>query len=307
MPFEKVLWRKQAYADNHVGARFLADLRTNSQIVLPGAGELLVASLRISTRFLCVVLFALLFLHLHLATLESEVLLFVVLTVYIGRSVWQSCSASGKGAGVLTKLILGLVLLAVSPVLRTLTESTTSDSIWALAIVLFALHLVLADYSQHTPPPPATSRAQVTPKRLSQTLSFNAAISASVVLASRLNSNTDTFTLLTLAITLFAPTHPSHLPPPPCSSSPLSSTWSELKTPLTFFTVYLVTMATALSFASIPDTYAWTVIAWTNLVVAFISIICPCWIRYAQHWKMEIKGPWDPAHPVLSSSTRYTS
>ena len=77
VPFEKVLWRKQAYADNHVGARFLADLRTNSQIVLPGAGELLVASLRISTRFLCVVLFALLFLHLHLATLENEVLLVV--------------------------------------------------------------------------------------------------------------------------------------------------------------------------------------------------------------------------------------
>lgn len=48
---------------------------------------------------------------------------------------------------ILSSLILSLVLLALSPVLRTLTEATTSDSIWALAAVLFALNAILADYS----------------------------------------------------------------------------------------------------------------------------------------------------------------
>ncbi len=67
----------------------------------------------------------------------------------------------------------------------------------ALSVVLFSLHLVLADYS--------SGRKE---GKLSETLSFNAAISASVVLASRLETDSDTFTLLALAVVLFAPTPP---------------------------------------------------------------------------------------------------
>jgi phosphatidylinositol glycan class C protein len=37
--------------------------------------------------------------------------------------------------------------LSLSPVLRTLTASTSSDSIWALSAILLLLNAILADYS----------------------------------------------------------------------------------------------------------------------------------------------------------------
>ncbi|KAJ2912360.1 hypothetical protein MD484_g8063, partial [Candolleomyces efflorescens] len=40
-----------------------------------------------------------------------------------------------------------LTLVSLSPVLRTLTAATSSDSIWALAAVLFILNALLADYT----------------------------------------------------------------------------------------------------------------------------------------------------------------
>ena len=44
--------------------------------------------------------------------------------------------------------IITLILIhSLSPILRTLTEATTSDSIWPLSGVLFALGLLLVDYS----------------------------------------------------------------------------------------------------------------------------------------------------------------
>ncbi|SJX64603.1 uncharacterized protein SRS1_15420 [Sporisorium reilianum f. sp. reilianum] len=286
-----VLWRKQPFADDFVPPSFLSDLRTNSQVVLPTLSELVHASLRISTRFLCVCLFALLFVHLHLGTIDAEMLLlaalvtFVVLTLFTSASGTAREGGSGRRkavGGVLSKTIMALVLLAVSPVLRTLTESTTSDSIWALAVALFALHLALADYS-------ATK-----PKQLSATLSFNAALSASVVLASRLHTDTECFALLVLAVLLFAPT------PNPHDAGTQTSRSSKGQV-LRFSAVYVACMGAA-ALCGGGEAWWWMVVAWMNVVVGFVSVVCPCWIVWAQRWKMEIKGPWDPAEPVLSST-----
>ena len=52
-------------------------------------------------------------------------------------------------------VLVFLALLSLAPVLKTLTEATSSDSIWALAFFLFFLHTLLADY---TAPRPHESR-----------------------------------------------------------------------------------------------------------------------------------------------------
>lgn len=43
-------------------------------------------------------------------------------------------------------ILVFLALMALSPILRTLTASTSSDSIWALSACLFLLNAALADY-----------------------------------------------------------------------------------------------------------------------------------------------------------------
>lgn len=99
--------------------------------------------------------------------------------------------------------------MALTPILKTLTKATSSDSIWALSAILFILNVLLADYGGPGPDVPPTSsailRAGTEPAhRLTSVLSMNAAISASVVLASRLRSNLAVFALVLLAVLLFA-------------------------------------------------------------------------------------------------------
>ena len=102
-----------------------------------------------------------------------------------------------KSIGVKTvksSILVFLALIAVTPVLKTLTEATSSDSIWALTAILFSLNALLADYGGSAPGP----------HRLTSVMSMNAAISASVVLASRLKTNSGVFGLVLFAVLLFA-------------------------------------------------------------------------------------------------------
>lgn len=46
-----------------------------------------------------------------------------------------------------SSILVFLALMSLSPVLRTLTAATSSDSIWAISAVLFTLNILLADYS----------------------------------------------------------------------------------------------------------------------------------------------------------------
>jgi len=93
-----------------------------------------------------------------------------------------------------SSILVFLALMAVTPILKTLSEATSSDSIWALSATLFILNMLLADYGDLEPKP----------HRLTSVLSMNAAISGSVVLASRLRSNLEVFALVLSSVLLFA-------------------------------------------------------------------------------------------------------
>ena len=50
-----------------------------------------------------------------------------------------------------SSILAFLALLSLSPVMKTLTASTSSDSIWALSACLFILNALIADYSSPRP------------------------------------------------------------------------------------------------------------------------------------------------------------
>lgn len=119
-------------------------------------------------------------------------------------------------------ILVFLALIALAPILRTLTAPTSSDSIWALSICLFILNAGLADYSsvrrggqvreRYDLAHACSSRLQRLTGmvlhsfalRLTSVLSMNAAISAAVVLASRLHEDLAVFALVLFAVLLFA-------------------------------------------------------------------------------------------------------
>lgn len=82
-------------------------------------------------------------------------------------------------------------LLGMSPILKSLTKSTSEDSIWALSSWLMILNVFTFDYGAG---PEAKFPAS---------LSTNAAVMASTVLASRLPSTTHVFSLTLFSIEVF--------------------------------------------------------------------------------------------------------
>jgi phosphatidylinositol glycan class C protein len=96
-----------------------------------------------------------------------------------------------------SSVLIFLALMSLSPVLRTLTAATSSDSIWALSACLFLLNTLLADYGSSSP------ADQARPERLTSVLSMNAAISSSVVLASRLSTDLAVFALIQFSVQSF--------------------------------------------------------------------------------------------------------
>jgi phosphatidylinositol glycan class C protein len=68
------------------------------------------------------------------------------------------------------------LLLGLSPILRTLTHEISSDTIWAFTTMCFLCNLLLHEYS-------ASATANLV--KFPDSISINAAIFASVLLASR--------------------------------------------------------------------------------------------------------------------------
>ncbi|KAJ9657154.1 glycosylphosphatidylinositol anchor biosynthesis [Neophaeococcomyces mojaviensis] len=269
-------------------------------------------------------------------------------------------------------LLIYFALLGLSPILKSLTKSTSSDSIWALATWLLIINIFFFDYGSqyvpsmispqaptliedsispaignlHTKPyhaslsntassrlhlstiAPASAHPNTanttTPQTASRTilppnntypssLSTNAAVMASTVLASRLPTTTAVFSLTLFSIQIFGlfPLFRRHL----------RSRSFSLHTSLTFA---LVLMASAGLGLILSQSYTHTYgdcgfcFAWCAHVVvrsligilvgcfstAFITGGCAWWLISLQRYKNVVIGPWDPAKPVLAGGIR---
>ncbi|KAG8929769.1 hypothetical protein FRC03_009257 [Tulasnella sp. 419] len=284
--WEKVLWKKQPFPDNYVPPSFLSSLKRNSNVrsysYLPLVCVAFAVTQHLSTIFILISTF----IRLRSGALDPRYLIWLSIGFHpFGHIMWEllertsSSKAERKKSrlkAVKSSILVFIALISISPVLKTLTEATSSDSIWAMAACLFFLNAMLADYSAAT--------QGFVKERLTSVLSMNAAISASVVLASRLSSNLSVFALITFSVQLFAlfPILRRRLQ----HSAPL---WLR-----TLVTTGLVILAIGL-FVSISRVIAILVTA----ILAFVTFACPFFFIWAQKYKNEIKGPWDPAVPIV--------
>ncbi|KAL9940836.1 hypothetical protein V8E36_000324 [Tilletia maclaganii] len=395
--WERLLWKRQPFPDNYVPPSFLDKLQTNATIVLPSYATLVIWSLPITQQVASILIFVGVFAHLlneHVSAIElvcgSSLLMLIgwaIIDVCVpehqsrsrhsGRSAQQedgpaslSIRARIRSAAnaIVSMTLLSLVLLALSPVLRTLTEATTSDSIWALSVCMFALNAALADYSsagrsvwvtsKKRPSSPSdevnlTSSSQskeddgltegIDASGLTSALSLNAAICASVVLGSRLPSDLDVFALMLCAVDIFAllplasvrlraceleiipkskdcdglerissTTHSDIRIGPQARSlaqdslQPLSrASVPVLRTrhpqlPLQAALTLLLVIGSTTALALLNTSAAFLSVA----TYLFISAGCPAWMRWAQRWKRELKGPWDPAVPRVWAASQ---
>lgn len=333
-PWQRILWAKQPFADNYVPSDFLSELRTESTTFLPTLTDLMLWSLPLSQHICVILIFVGLFLSLRDGSIGSQSLAICCGTIiaFCGATMPIETTSIGSMtkpeerelkeererrqsnrilAQPLSYALLGLVVLALSPLLRTLTEATTSDSIAALSTTLFFFSFALADFGMGKDIEPvekpleqrqsvhrhrrSSSTSQILPiPHLAQvplpaTLSLNASLCASIVLASRLTSPIDAFSLILAAIALFAFVSrwlKYHL------RRRASTHWRSALG----VTILLLIISVAL-LARFSTTAAFANIA----AAAFLNVVCPAWMRKAQGWKQARRGPWDMGVPRLRS------
>ncbi|KAJ1952559.1 glycosylphosphatidylinositol anchor biosynthesis [Linderina pennispora] len=281
-PWRKLLYIKQDYADDYVDDTFLMELQKNTNVRMYDYSTVVQQTTVVTQHLSSIMVFLAVFINLDRGSLTGEALVWgsTILTM-VGFGFWDLLNYSLrtpeqrverwnliKGAVFFTLLLFGL-----SPILRTLTEDTSNDTICAMTVMLFFGNLAFHDYST----------GNLTNIRFPGSVSLNAAVLAGVLLASRLDSNMCVFAFLSFALEWFA----------------LFPIMRRYLRRISAKASMIMTLVLAL--------LAWILFLYISHAVAMIHVLgtlfitfgCPLWLIWIQRYKNEIHGPWDEARPIV--------
>ncbi|EFA00579.1 phosphatidylinositol N-acetylglucosaminyltransferase subunit C [Tribolium castaneum] len=263
-PWRKILYENQPYPDNYTDDSFLRDLRTNIKPV--SLGEALWGATLLLEEFCTVVAFVLVYVYLYNEWIQPQSIftissVFTALGFVFYRLVYSKDVQVNLGHDLRTLLIFMVFGHLFSPVLHTLTDTVSTDTIYTMTFFMMVIHLIFFDYG-------------VSAAIVSNSLSLSAAIFASICLASRLSSAYHAFILITVAVELFVlfPLFRSKIKKSFYIIGPLvlSDVYFLMNSSVLFMIVFILTGV-------------------------FINIGCPVlFVRY-QKYKSNIYGPWDEA------------
>jgi len=267
-PWKKVLYEKQDYPDNYTDKNvFLKDLKRNIDLKPVSVLEACLGANLLLQEFCTVVLFALVYLYIVNKWLETSLVLYSFSSAsFLGFILYRvkyqgNFSKQTLGDSVRTVLTFTAFGQLFSPILHTLTDTISTDTIYTMSFLMFTVHLIFFDYG-------------VNAAMVSKSLSLSAAMFASICLASRLYSPNEAFVLLTVATQLFV-------------LFPILR--KELKNSIGVTVIILLVDLYLLLQTSILVTVLFC------FAVTLISLICPIlFVRY-QKYKDNIYGPWDEA------------
>ncbi|OQR97819.1 phosphatidylinositol N-acetylglucosaminyltransferase subunit C [Achlya hypogyna] len=270
--WRKILWEEQPYEDWYVDSSFLEQLRTNENVREYDYWGMTKSSAALTQQMSLVLIFFSIFVNSSKGVWSWHLLAGIdVVVAFMGYAALRSCADTEIDLLQGTKecLLFTATLSILSPVLRTLTESYAADTIWALSISLTGIHLISHDYTY----------INGTTFKYAGTISLNAAIFTSVLLASLLHSNEQVFSFVLFAIEVFA------ICPIVQHNIKKASENMHLSLAIVLFGTALLLM--------------WPISPLISVVVfitaGFITFVCPLWLMHAQEYKNEIQGPWDIA------------
>ncbi|XP_038045789.1 phosphatidylinositol N-acetylglucosaminyltransferase subunit C-like [Patiria miniata] len=271
--WQKVLYKDQGVPDNYVDETFLGELK--NKVTTYKLPYVILESGVVTQQISSICLFVVLFIYMEQDLLSPESLLYMnaalSLLGYVaydsidrgqdrkesGRSRWDDV----KSTAIFVAFSYGL-----SPILKTLTDTISTDTIYAMTVFMLLGNLLFHDYV-------------TTETRARRPVSLNASIFASVCLASRLPSTLHAFATVTVAMQLFA-------------------LWPELRRKLKVHfpgTQIPLTVSSALAAlcALISVSHVGAIIfILIHLAITFLVPVC---LIRLQLFKNNIHGPWDEA------------
>lgn len=219
-------------------------------------------------------------------------------------------------------VLIFCALQGLSPILKSLTKSTTSDSIWAMSCWLMVINIFFFDYGgggsgsgstgtdtgtgtsssssntgdepPGTTPPPAGGGGggggSGSAAKFPASLSTNAALMASTVLASRLSSTTHVFSLTLFSIEVFGLF--------PVFRRQLRAISWRGHVLLTFALVVFASSAVGITLhGGLAGAILGILIG--GPATGFAMGGCSWWLIGLQRYKNVVTGPWDTAKPIL--------
>ncbi|KAI8893613.1 phosphatidylinositol N-acetylglucosaminyltransferase subunit C [Globomyces pollinis-pini] len=248
-------------------------MKKNVNVKLLNYWEVVAGSFRISQQISTVLFFIGFYLQLRSNDFHFNwiwvglVLSFIMYLIYVFITASYDNAVSTFKNGIL----FAIVLIFMTPITRNLTKAIATDSIWALTTLMLLANLLFHDYESDV----------ATHTRFPDSLSINAAMFASTLLASRLDSNYKVSLLMLQAVMLFA-------------LFPIFRRSVRVSFPspiLDGLMSFVITIATLYIFKDISTLTCGIHI----LLTLTVNFLCPYLFTIIQMYKNEIRGPWDEA------------
>ncbi|XP_014099529.2 phosphatidylinositol N-acetylglucosaminyltransferase subunit C [Bactrocera oleae] len=262
--WKKCLYENAEYDDNYTDPSFLKDLKTNLNVRFFTFEEALKGITRLNNQISCITAFLVIFYLLYsesVAPLNVLLVTGLITSVgyifYRGHKLFVLQYLLEDSKTLLTVLVFGYIF---APLLHRLTNAISTDTIFSMTFFVLLFNLIFFDYG--------LSAAMV-----SKALSLNAAIFASICLASRLSTAFHAFVLLVEASVFFVLY--------PIFTSLYWRWYLLLPTYMVCcFLLYNISINMLIIYA---------------ILTGFINIICPYIFVTQQQYKQNIHGPWDEA------------
>lgn len=264
--WKKNLYENTGFPDNYTSDQFLKELQINTKLQPAKLLKCIKHATVVAQELCTVVLFVLVFVYLLNKWVEPS---FIFVTTSLITSIcfiyYRVSNKTDLKTTVrqdIRTLLIFLVFGQIfSPILHTLTDTISTDTIYTMTALMMFIHLVFFDYG--------LSVAVV-----SNSLSLSAAMFGSICLASRLDSAFHAFVLMTTAVQCFV-------------LMPLFKNKFDLK----LFPALFITILTLY----VLYTVSYTMVTLLSCTLLFINFLCPFIFVECQKYKNNIYGPWDEA------------
>ncbi|KAL5018763.1 hypothetical protein ScPMuIL_004485 [Solemya velum] len=273
--WQKILYKDQFVPDNYVDESFLDEVRKNVYTRTYDYWTVVWESGVITQQLSSVCLFVVCFIYMSESVLSPDVVLLTSFLLTLGgyivnvvfcSHVDESRSKRKVLDDVKTAMMFSGCSVLLSPVLVTLTETISTDTIYAMTTVMIIANLLFHDYGANA-------------AMVSGAISLNAGIFASVCLASRLHTALHALATVTVALQVFGlwPDLRRNLKATSRSTHPIMTVVLGL---LAIGTLLSISVVAAILFTACH---------------IFVTFVCPAWLMSLQPYKNNIHGPWDEA------------
>ncbi|CAL1283816.1 unnamed protein product [Larinioides sclopetarius] len=271
--WEKVLYKKQNFPDNYVDASFLSDLKKNVNLHKYTWWEAFTGVSVVTHEISSTVLFVVTYICMKEETFSirtvvsgaATLLIFCAFLQQWLKNEWWMFKKAQIYEHTKSCIIFLIFSYMFSPILKTLTQSVSTDTVYAMVVLMLIGHVLFHDYG---------ANAAI----VSSSLSLNSALFAAVCLASRLPTVQHTFALVLLAVMFFV-------------LLPLIRKKIKDNTNCLLWVTSLFMGTASISLICISVVYA----VLYMLLCFCVNLLFPALFIYCQKYKENLFGPWDEA------------